>query len=87
MKKSNSKFYKGRYHIVFYSKDDEEYIAGFNNIEDICRYKDREVNKSNLTMIRVELNRALKNINHETYMLDNKLMHVYLIDMFEDNEY
>lgn len=77
-------FYKGRYHIVFYAEDDDEYIAGFNSIKDICLYKEKPITSTNLNMIRVELYRALKNEKHETYMLDNKLRHVYLIDVSED---
>lgn len=77
------KFYKKKYNIVFYDNSDEVYLYGFNNILEICSFKQLDVTYTNCNMISVELYRALKRPKHTTYML-GELMHVYLIDMLND---
>lgn len=82
---NDNPLYKGRYHIVFYDKDDETYITGFNTILEICRYKKEKVTSTKIHQLNVELYRALKREGHTTKMLNGQLMHVYLIDMTEDD--
>lgn len=82
--KDKSNLYKRRYHIAFYGIDDESYIAGFDNVTDICRYKGLALNKTNLDLLRSELCHALQRDGNSTRMLNGKAMRVYLIDMEDD---
>ena len=77
--------YKNKYFITFYDEADEDFIASFDNLRQICQYRGKEPTSSNLTLIAVELYRALRREDHSTRMLDGTLMHVYLIDI-EDIE-
>lgn len=79
------KYYKSKYFIVFYDKNDEDYIISFDNISDICRYKKLDVTQSNIQCIKNLLWSAFKKPDHRTRMLDGRLMHVYLVDVY-DNE-
>ena len=79
-------FFKGKYMIVFYDENDEDLIISFNNIKEICKHRKLEVCQKNLTLISVELYRALRREDHITRFLDGRLMHVYLIDTREIEE-
>lgn len=81
--KNPNNLYKKRYRIVFYGPDDDTYIVGFDNAVEICKYKELPVTESNVTVIRVEIYRAIKNRNHQTRMLNGQPMYVYLIDVLE----
>ena len=77
--------YKERYWITFFDEDDETFLMGFDNLEDICRYKNLPVNKRNIDTIMINLYRALKRETHLTEMLiPGHPMHVYLIDMLDE---
>lgn len=80
--------YKKKYCISFYNETDEEFVACFDNVRQICKYRKLEITSANLTLISVELYRALRRKDHSTRMLDGNLMHVYLIDIedIEENE-
>ncbi len=80
------RYFKSRYFIVFYSENDEDYIASFDNISDICRYKQLEVNIANTQAIKNLLWVALQKKDHRTRMLDGRLMHVYLVDIYDNDE-
>ena len=80
------RYFKSRYFIVFYSENDEDYIASFDNISDICRYKQLEVNIANTQAIKNLLWVALQKKDHRTRMLDGRLMHVYLVDIYDKDE-
>lgn len=80
------KYFKGRYCIVYYDKTDENCVAMFNNIWEICKYKKLEMIPKNYTITKVELYRALKRPGQITRMLNGKLMHVYLIDIISEDE-
>lgn len=80
------RYFKSRYFIVFYSENDEDYIASFDNISDICRYKQLEVNIQNTQAIKNLLWVALQKKDHRTRMLDGRLMHVYLVDIYDNDE-
>ena len=79
-------YYKGRYLIAFYGEDDDTLIDFFDNIREICKYKKLEMTLQNLNLIQVELYRALRRDDHSTNMLNGKKMHVYLIDLEDDDE-
>lgn len=79
-------FFKGKYMIVFYDENDEDIVISFNNIKEICKYRKLDVCQKNLTLISVEVYRALKREDHYTRILNGKLMHVYLIDTREIEE-
>lgn len=84
LSKNKSKYYKKKYFIVFYAENDEDYVSSFDNIKDICKYKSWEVSQTNMQKIKNLLWSALHKENHQTRMLDGKLMHVYLIDIYDD---
>ena len=67
-------------------ENDEDYIASFDNISDICRYKQLEVNIANTQAIKNLLWVALQKKDHRTRMLDGRLMHVYLVDIYDNDE-
>lgn len=77
-------WYKNRYIIAFYEDDDETHFQSFDNVWDICRYKNLEINERNIRNLRNELCFALKRESHRTKMLNGNLMRVYLIDMIEE---
>lgn len=78
--------YKNKYFISFYDELDENFVISFDNLKQICMYKGKELSVPNLTLISVELYRALKRPDHSTRMLDGTLMHVHLIDIEEIDE-
>ena len=80
------RYFNSRYFIVFYTENDEDYIASFDNISDICRYKQLEVNIANTQAIKNLLWVALQKKDHRTRMLDGRLMHVYLVDIYDNDE-
>ena len=80
------RYYKSKYFIVFYSENDEDYVASFDNISDICRYKQLDVNQTNTQAVKNLLWVALHKEDHRTRMLNGKLMHVYLVDIYDDDE-
>lgn len=82
---SPNEYYKGRYYIAFYDATDEFVITVFNNVKQICVYKNRELNKDNINLTHVELYRALKKAECSTRMLDGSLMHIHLIDVKDIN--
>lgn len=82
-------YYKKRYTIAFYQEEedgDERFVAGFDNPVEICKYKKLELNDRNLSLVKVELCRALKRLPPTTRMLDGTTMKVYLIDIFQDED-
>lgn len=86
MKTKNSQsrngFYKNKYFIAYYDKD-QMLCNMFDNIKEICEYKGKEINTTNMNLTSVELYRALKREDHMTRMLTGEEMYVYLIDVEE----
>lgn len=80
------KYYKGKFFIVFYDKDDEVLEEMFDNVRDILKYQKREVNRKNVNMINVEIYLALRRKGHFTRMLDGRLLRVYLIKIRRRDE-
>ena len=83
MQKKDSRYYKGKYFITFYADDDETFLYAFDNIYDILDFKHLAHNDQNKKTMQCNIMRALKWRNHETHCLTGKLMHVYLVDVFE----
>lgn len=83
------RYYKNRYHIVFYeydeSLDDEIYFAGFDSVREICKFKKLPITTINVSKITQQLCQALKRNNHITRLLGST-MKVYLVDMREMDE-
>ncbi len=80
MNKARNGLFKNKYFIVFYGEDDDTYIAGFDNIKEICLYKGIQPTPQNMNALQVKLYRALKRQDHNTCMLNGSKMHVYLIE-------
>lgn len=80
-----AKFYKERYIIAFYDRDGEYIEEMFDNVRDILKYCNKEITNRNVNIIDIELYRALKRENHETWIL-GKLNRVYIIDIREEEE-
>jgi hypothetical protein len=83
---AKEKYYCDKYLIVFYKDvgDDEKYVAGFNTIRDICKYKKIPVTTMNIHKIQSQLTTALMKNPPTTKILGPKL-NVYLIDMIDEN--
>lgn len=81
-------YYQGHYIIAFYKKEgnDERYIAGFNTIKDICKFKQIKVTSINVKKIQRQLTRALMNEPPLTKILGPEL-YVYKIDMIEEDDF
>ena len=78
--------YKKRYVISFYDKDDDTELYCFNNVKEILRFQEREINRTNINLINVELCRALKRKKPICRFLTGQLMFVYIIDVLEEEE-
>ena len=50
------KFYKNKYFIVFYDKEDENFLYLFNNVHEILKFQNKEINHQNVNLINVEKN-------------------------------
>ena len=79
----NRNFYKGKYFIVFYSLDDEELLHMFDNVREICRFKEIEPTRYNINLINIELYRALKRENRLIKFLTGEPMKVYIFNAEE----
>lgn len=80
------RYYKGKFFIVFYDKEDEVLEHIFDNVRDILKYQNREVNRKSVNKINVELYLALKRKGHFTRMLDGRLLRVYLVKIRRRDE-
>ena len=56
----NRNLYKEKYFIVFYSLDDEELLYMFDNVREICKFQGKELTRTNINLINVEIYRGLK---------------------------
>lgn len=79
MKMNNGDFYKNKYFIVFYDANDEEFIASYDNVRQICFAKYGKITKYYMNLTSVELTRAVARKDGVTFMLDGTKMHVHLI--------
>ena len=89
MDDENTKYYKKRYMITFYKcleDGDEQFVASFDNIIELCQYKKLPITDQNLSTLKNDLYRVLKRCPSDTRMLDGSLMRVYLIDMLKDDD-
>lgn len=75
------KYYKGKYFIVFYDKTGEEIQYIFENVKDILRFMNKEINKENINVINQSIYRALKTDTHFVKFLTGKVQTVYIIDV------
>lgn len=80
------KHYKGKYFIVFYDEADEELLYMFDNVKDILLYQGKEISRSNVNLINVDLYKALKRRDHLSRFLNGELMRVYIVENDEENE-
>lgn len=82
-------YYKGKYFIVFYDQDGENFINMFNNIREILEYRGEKLTRQNLMRINVELYRSLKSKNHYTRMLsknNSELQTVFIVDINDEDK-
>lgn len=85
----NTRYYKQKYLIAFYKETedgDEEFVASFDNIMQLCKYKNLPINEKNLFIIKQNLYRSFKEFPPYSRIIDGTPMRVYLIDMFKDDE-
>lgn len=83
---SKERYYKNKYIIAFYDAADEWLVVTFDNIPQICEYKRKELTPNNLNLISVEVSRAKSRLNGTTRMLTGELMHIHLINAYDDDE-
>ncbi len=84
MKKSSRDFYKGKYFIAFYDKNDEQILYTFDNVREILNFQKKDVNDYNWRLVNIELYRALKSDEHFVTFLTGEAMRVYIIDKEEE---
>ncbi len=77
------KYFKGRYVIAFYDAGDEYLETVFDNIHQICKYKNLDTSPASYNLVKIELYRALKRPGNRTTML-GKVMRVHLVDILEE---
>lgn len=82
---SSYEFYKGKYIIAFYDKNDEQIRYVFDNVRQILKFKDEEINEKNAMKINVLLYRALKSDEHFITFLTGEVMRVYIINKEEED--
>lgn len=85
LKANRYKFYKGRYIITFYDKDDEFLVYMFDTIKDILIFQKKEINSQNIAYTNLLLYLALKKEKPTTRMLNGELMNVHIIDILDEN--
>ena len=78
------KFYKNKYFIVFYDKDDEEFLYTFNNVHEILKFQNKEINHQNVNLINVEIYRGLKRKGNLCKFLTGETMTIHIYDVDED---
>lgn len=78
-------YYKGKYFLAFYEKDDETLKYIFDNVVDICKELGWKITRRNINTINVNLYRALRRANHQINIFRGKCYRVYLIDIDEEN--
>ena len=78
------KLYKGKYFIVFYDETDSQFLYSFDNAREILKFQGKELTRTNINLINVELYRALKTEYHFTHFLTGEVMRVYIIDVDDD---
>ena len=81
-----SPLYKKRYTINFYNAEDDTEMYSFNNVKEILAFQEKELTKTNINLINVELCRALKRQKPLCRFLTGQLMYVYIIDVLEEDE-
>ena len=82
-----SKYYRGKYYIVFYDKTDEELVYLFDNPREICKQLGWEVNRRNVNTVNVNLFRALKRPDHTTHLFRGKCYRVYIFELDEETTF
>lgn len=83
-RRGRQSLYKGRYSIVFYDRTAEEYIDAFNNVREILAYIGKEITRTSINQLNVELCRSLKSEKHYTKILNGKVMTVWLVDEVDE---
>lgn len=84
MENQKESYYRGRYVIVFYEKDDDTFKFMFNNIRELCKYLGWELNKRNLNRLQVNIFRSLQRYNHQTNLFKGQCLKVYIVDITEE---
>lgn len=77
-------YYRGKFFIVFYDETDEIMMHMFNNVREILAFQCKEVTRTNVNLINVELVRALKREGRDCWFLTGEHMKVYLITTEEE---
>lgn len=79
VRRGTFRYYKGSFFIVFYDKTDEYLMYMFDNVRDILKFMNKEVNRQNVNIVNNELYNALKTENHFTRFLTGEVLRVYII--------
>ena len=83
-RKIRRKFYKGKFLIAFYDKNDEflEYL--FDNVREILVFMKQPLTPRNINLVNVELYKALKSENHMAKFLTGNWLRVYAVPIDDD---
>ena len=79
----NRNLYKEKYFIVFYSLDDEELLYMFDNVREICKFQGKELTRTNINLINVEIYRGLKRKTRLVRFLTVEPMKIYIFETEE----
>ena len=78
--------YKGKYFIVFYDESDTNLLYMFDNVREILKFQGKELTRTNVNLINVEIYRALKSDTHFTRFLTGQTLRVYIINEKDEEE-
>lgn len=78
------KYYRNKYFIVFYDKEDERLLYMFDNVREILQFQKKPLTKRNIRLINLNLYRGLKQEDHLVKFLTGQLMKVYIIDIEDE---
>ena len=85
-RKGPHNLYKGRFFIVFYDDDDDTYLYSFDNVRDILKFQQKDFTRMNVSLLNVELYRALRRPDHSCKFLTGEPMRVYIFEQGENDE-
>lgn len=80
------KYYKRKYILVFYERDDDTLKCICNNVVDVCNEFGIPVTEKNINKVKVDLYRSLRRKNHQTNILRGQCLRVYIVDITDERD-
>lgn len=86
IRRGTHQLYKGSSFLVFYDRADERIKYMFDNVREILKFLGKEVTRSNVNKVNVEIYRALKREGHFTRLLNGKILRLYMINLEDEDD-